>query len=239
MIDDIKEQLILGLPIETKLGKCKPLKVRDYPSTNSDLQYISLTKNHIINKFSEAYKDGSQDSFINELYNYSLLEIVCSVPEIFQSYLRIFDRMFEEHAFQQITEDNFSFYRELILTMNCIKEEEINPNPEIQRAIERSKRVKAQESGNIDLGDIVSSVVAGSGITYDMILDFTVYQLYMTFHRIGQYQNYNTSTLFATVAGDKVKIDSWNKHIDLFANEKHAISQSDFKKNFGNTFSNS
>jgi hypothetical protein len=41
---DIKEFYILGLPIETEIGKCHFLKVKEYPDYFMDLQIVSMTK---------------------------------------------------------------------------------------------------------------------------------------------------------------------------------------------------
>src|SRR5699024_5262698 len=92
--------------------------------------------------------------------------------------------------------------------------------------IERSKRMK---DNGTDFATIVTSVAAIGGKSYEQINDMTVYQLYMEFQRLAQKISYDTSILFATVA-EKVKIDGWNKEIDMFEEEKHALSRSEFSK---------
>lgn len=234
---DIKEFYILGLPIETELGNCEFLRVKEYPDYFMDLQVVSLTKNHIISKYSDLNKDGSLNEFIEELHKVDLFEIVIGIPEIRQSYEKLFSKVFNDNeVIQKLNPKNFSYYRNLVMTMSCIKEEVVNPNPEIQRAIERSRRVKSQDGEKIEFSDIVTSVVGHNGLTYGDINDFSIYQLYMTYYRIAQFKNYDTSTLFATVSADKVKIDSWSKHINLFEDEKHFISEQEFKKNTGSVF---
>lgn len=234
---DIKEFYILGLPIETDIGKCHFLKVKEYPDYFMDLQIVALTKQHIYQKYYDLNKDGSLDEFLERLKEVDLFEIASSIPQISESYEKIFIKAFNDiKIMNEINENNFSYFRSLVLKMNGIKEEEINPNPEIQRAIERSKRVKSLDSEKLEFADIVTSVVGHNGLTYDDINEFTIFQLYMTYYRIAQFKNYDTSTLFATVAADKVKIDSWSKHINLFEDEKHFISESEFKKSTGSVF---
>jgi hypothetical protein len=233
---DIKEFYILGLPINTDIGECQFIKVKEYPDCFMDLQVVSLTKLHLINKYSEINKDGSLNEFIEEMKKYDLFDLVFTIRELQESYIRLFSKVFNnDKSILKITKDNFAYYRKLIMEMNCMKEDVINPNPEIQRAIERSKRVKANESEKLEFHDIVSSVVAHSGLTYQEINEFTIYELYMTYYRIAQIKNYDTSTLFATVS-DKVKVDSWSKHIDMFADEKHFVSQDKFAKTTGSLF---
>jgi len=233
---NIKEFYILGLPIETEIGECHFLKVKEYPDYFMDLQVMSLTKDHLINKYSEINKDGTLTEFIKEISKRELFELAVSIPELQESYFRLFTKVFGNEEFiSEITAENFNFYRKLIMDMNFVKEEKINPNPEIQRAIERSKRVKAADSEPMEFVDVVSSVAVGSGLSFQHLNDYTIFQLYMTFYRIAQIKNFETTTLFSTVS-DKVKIDNWSKHIDLYAEEKHFISQDEFKKDTGSLF---
>lgn len=235
---DIKEFYILGLPIETDLGYCHFLKVKEYPNYFMDLQILGLTKNHIISKYNEMNKDRSLDEFIEELHKASLFEIAVGIPEIKQSYISLLSKVLKnDYAADGLNEENFYYIRSLIMTMNCLKEEKVNPNPEIQKALERSKRVKAREGEKLEFADIVTSVVGHKGLTYDDIHNYSIYQLYMTYYRIAQFKNYDTTTLFATVAADKVQIDSWSKHINLFEEEKHVISHDEFKKTTGSVVS--
>jgi hypothetical protein len=148
-------------------------------------------------------------------------------------FLKVFDN---EEALYKINNQNFDYYRKLIMDMNCVKEEVINPNPEIQRFIEKSKRVKQQESEPLTFADIVSSVVGYNGLSYRDINEMTVYQLYMTFHRIAQIKGYDTAVLFKTVQEkfkDNIKVENWCKHINLLEEEKHAIEYNTFKQTTG------
>ena len=229
------EFFILGNPIETEIGNAQFIKVKDYPDIYSDLNILSASKFHFLHNFlSSNQANNEQKEWIERA---SLYEIVSSVPDISYSYYRVFAKVFDvDNAIERVNSENFNYYRALIMKMNCMKEEKINPNPEIQRAIERSKRVKAQEGGKLTFTDIVTSIVGYNGLTYESINDFTIYQLYQTFHRIGQIKNYDTSTLFATVSSEKINIESWNKHIDLYEEESHFVSEQQFKKNTGSVF---
>lgn len=231
----MKEFYILGLPIETELGLVRFLKVREYPEYFGDLRIMSLNKNSLIYSYSQMNKTGSFIRLIEEIKKCnSLLEIVASIPELSIAYSRIFSKVFIEET-PNLTEENFEYYRKLVLQMNCVKEEIVNPNPEIQKAIERSKRVKSQESEPIQFADIVTSVAAFSALSYEKINELTLYQLYMTFYRIGHFKNYDTTALFATVT-DKVKIENWSKSIDLFEEEKHAMTKDEVSKKSNQLF---
>jgi len=236
-MQDIKEFYILGEPIETEIGKFEFLKVKEYPNYFIDLQTVSLSKDKIIIKYGEINKSGDLDEFLNELKQCSLYEIVTQIPELNQSYSNLMLKLLNnEDGIKLVNSENFDYVRNLVMEMNFQKEEKVNPNLEIQRAIERSRRVKSQDSENLEFVDIVSSMVGFNGLSYKDINEFTIYQLYMTYYRIAQIKNYDTSTLFATVSPDKIKIDSWSKHINPFEDEKHFVSQDEFKKGTGSVF---
>jgi hypothetical protein len=234
---DIKEFYILGLPIDTDIGQCEFIKVKEYPDYFADLQIMSLNKLHIIYKYHEINKNHEFDDVIKELEKLTLFEIVTGIPEIQMAYYRVFLKVFgNEEALYKINNQNFDYYRKLIMDMNCVKEEVINPNPEIQRFIEKSKRVKQQDSEPLTFADIVSSVVGYNGLSYQDINEMTVYQLYMTFHRIAQIKGYDTAVLFKTVQEkfkENIKVENWCKHINLLEEEKHAIEYNTFKQTTG------
>lgn len=227
-IADLEEFYILGLPIETIIGDCHHLLVRDYPILQSDLKIFSLTKQHFLNALS---KENNDKEMLKEVEKMELVQIVLSFEDIRESYERVFDYFFQKkNALAEVGDVNqFNYLRGLILRLSCIQEEKINPNPEIQEAIERSRRIKAQESGKLEFSDIITSVSAYTGKNYREISEMTLYQLYMEFYRVVQLINYQTSTLFATVA-EKVEIDDWKKHIKMFEEEKHYITQGQFNK---------
>lgn len=223
-IEDMDEFYILGIPIRTNIGDCHFVKVKDYPNVFADLQIVQLTRQHFINQFMSA-QDISVQDIANELSSVSLMDVVIEFPEVTEAYKKVFSYFFkDDEAFFKIeSEEQFNYLRSLILKLGCITEEYVNPNPEIQEALERSRKLKSKKQGKLAFSDVVSSVSVIKGINYRDILEMTMFQLYMDFHRIAQDKSYQASTLFATVA-DKVEIEGWNKHIDLFEEEEEGIS---------------
>lgn len=231
---NLRDFYILGMPIETEIGDCHFIKVKEYPDLFLDLQVLSLTKNHLISKYTELNqkeKNPILDSLIEEMGKADLYTIANWIPDLQGAYIRVFSKVFNnEEILLSINEDNFNAIRKLIMDMNWIKEEKVNPNPEIQKAIERSKRVKSSDGDALEFSDVVSSVVGYNGLSYQDINEFTVYQLYMTFYRIAHIKNYDTSTLFATVASEAVKITNWSKHIDLNEEDNHSITKEELSQ---------
>lgn len=234
---DIPEFYILGLPIETEIGLVDFIKVKEYPDYYQELYLFSMSKEELIYRLNEVNKNGSLNELIELIKPLSLFQISTILPDLTNAYYKIFTRVFNsEDSLSKINESNFDYYRKLIMRMNVLKEEKINPNPEIQRAIERSKRLKNAEGDRITFADIVSSVVGYNGLSYKDINEFTLYQLYMTYYRIANIKNYDTSTLFATVSAEKINIESWSKHIDLFEEEQHAFTAEQFDKKVKSVF---
>lgn len=245
---EIPNEYILGLPIETSAGTLSQIRVYEYNKYFPDLSLMAMEKTYIIYSYASANKNGELDELVDELTNLTMYEIVKGLPDFKEAYDRLFVRCLGEESLSLISADNFNEIRSRILDSNCISTEEAmisldksDPknylNFEIQKAVERSKRVKNQ--GNDDAAqfdDIVSSIVVFSGIDYSVIANWTLYQMYMAFSRISQFKNYDTTTLFATVSGE-VNIENWSKHINLFAKENHALDKNNFDKNYGGVFS--
>lgn len=230
----LKEFYFLGTPVETEIGQVEFIKVKEYPTYIYDLQIFSMSKNEIYYNYNKLNKNGELNDFLKKIKKMSLYDIVLNVNEVKKAYLNVFLRVFsDESILEKINKDNFYNYRKLIMEMNCVKEKYFSSNPVIQRAIERSERLKSQESGKLEFSDIASTIVAFSGKSYEDLIDMTIYQFFLTFYRICQIKDYDTSTLFATVAGDKVQIESFFKHIDMFEEEKHGFTRQEFSKVVG------
>lgn len=236
-MENLRGFYVFGQPVQTEIGLIDFIKVGDYPVLFGDLQMVSMSKLEIIYRYNESNDKGQFDDLLKELKDLSLYDIVTTIPNFKFSYQNILSYVCkDESSADKIDEGNFEEIRRTILDMNNIKEESINPNPEIQRVRERSKRVKAQDSEKLTLEDIFTSLVVQLGKDFKDIQDWTVYQFYAAYHRLGQFKQFETTSLFATVS-EKVKVERWNKHIDMFEEEDHFISESQFGKQVGSVFS--
>jgi hypothetical protein len=228
---DIKEFYILGLPIETEIGVANFIKVKEYPDYSHHLAIMSLTKLHIMNDCSKQ-----PQKVIEELKKMTLFELITSISDLNKIYSELFTKVFDtKECLKKINQDNFDYYRNLIMVMNCAKEDVINPNPEIQKWIEKSKRFK-QSQNSLSFSDIVSSIVGHNGLSYSDINEMTIYQMMTTFRRICKIKNYDTSTLYSTVSTKEIKIEQWFDHIDLFEDESYGISRETFNHKTSSLF---
>lgn len=239
-LDYDKNLFIFGEEVGTKFGVIRFLTYREFLSHTSEISLISQNSLHIYyNLKNQLGKQASKESLeaLSHLKEADLLEIVLSTNQLLNAYLKIFQLVFdrnEDMQFEQLfhSRESFYFIRNLVMDMNVITEEKVSPNEEIQKAIERSRRFKQQDSQEQTFVDIVTSIVASTSNSFEDVCRMNVFQVYAVYARVGAIYNYQTSTLFATVA-EKVNIESWNKHIDLFKSEDDVISKDDFDKKFG------
>lgn len=231
---DIKDFYILGLPIDTEIGQCNFIKVKEYPDIAMLLNHLLITKQHIINIYLEY---PEKKNILEHIKNISLYQIIKESIDVLPVYKYVFDFLFRDtNVFDRVTEETFDYYRYLILGMNGLKEEIINPNPEIQKWIEKSIRYKASLQDPLYFEDQVSSVVGFNGITYDDVNEMTLYQLAVTFQRIARIKNYDTTMLFKTVSTEKMDVEQWFGHIDLLKEESHGIAKEEFDKKSNGLF---
>lgn len=244
---DDKDYYIFGLPVKTEFGEARFLTYLEYLQNLAELSSMSQNVLHIYYQYKNHYDsmkiDDETKQQIEEslevLKKESLYNIVTGKEDLEDDYRKIFKLVIEnDEVINMIfsNEELFMSFRKLVLDMNMMTESLVSPNPEIQKGIERSRRVKqAANKDKQSFSDIVSSIVVGAGILPQHVAHMTVLQVYSTYYRISRFQNYTTSTLFATVA-EKVEIESWSAHIDLWEKEKDGMDKSEFDKKFGNIF---
>lgn len=238
-LDYDKNLFIFGETIQTKLGILRFLTYREYLMLMPELSLISQNTLHIYYQYKQqiATDDTGVIEALEALKETELLEIVLSTQSMLNAYLKVFRLVFDvneefmlEDVFSSVM--NFNFIRKLVMDMNVLTEEKVSPNEEIQKALERSRRVKQNNSEEQSFVDIVTSIVASTNNSFENVCNMTVFQVYAIYARIGAIFNYQATTLFATVA-EKVSIESWNKHIDLFSSEDDRLSRDEFNSKFG------
>lgn len=221
-----KELYILGQPIETEIGKLHFVKVKDYPKLLRYVPYLDVEKLDILKAVAKIDRGIAQS--IKDVPFLTLIKELREVFEIYDMYEEMFLFLFKEDTFDKIqNEEELDYYKKLIRKMNSLPYEEKNPNPEIQYFIDLKKQLEKQKSnGGLTFEAIYTSVWTMLGQCPD---DMTIYQMYALFSRIGQFKNYDTTTLYNTASG-QVKIDPWYKHIDLMEEEKKTTLE-EFSRN--------
>jgi len=235
-----KDLFITGKPILTPYGNVRFLTYYEYISQISNLSTISMNVLHIYYMY-KKHADESRDKkfiqLVEGIKEESLYNLVKENEMFKKSYLEVFRLLFESESIPDAIfeeEKAFDECREIIMQMNMLKEEEVSSNPEIQMFINNGNSARGTGEKQ-SFTDLISSVVVGSFKSYEEVCNMTVLQVYATYYRIGQMKNYDTTVLYSTVA-EKVNIEDWNKHIDLFEDKKSGIDKKSFAKTYGNLF---
>jgi len=235
-----RDDFILGDSIETPYGNVRFLKYTEYIRLLPELSLISMNSLHFYWQFKKSY--DSTDSDIQEFLELTkkapLYEIIVNRDDLAAIYLKIFKIVLDSHdRLEEIfkSEDLFMGMRKLIMDMNFLSEGLVSEEEEIQEYYDTRKKMQQKEAGKQSVSDVVSSIVAGTSNSFEDVRNMTVIQVYTIYYRLGAFKTFDAQTLFATVS-EKVKIESWNKHIDLFAKEEVGIGFEEFNKQYGGLF---
>lgn len=237
-----RDHFIFGESIETNIGTVRFLTYKEFLLNQSELSLIGMNILHIFYHFKNQLPKNAKNELLEleKLKEVSLWEFIMNSDQFHQVYRHVFDLLVDfkdgmnvDNIFE--TKELFDAMRQLVMDMNVIVEEEVSPNEEIQRGIERSRRVKQDGSEKQSFVDIITSIVAQTSNDFEKVNSMNVIQIYSLYARLNAIFNYQTSTLFATVA-EKVNIELWNKHIDLFERKSDTISKTDFENSFGGLF---
>lgn len=218
-MDNIRDFYILGLPIDTEIGKLYPTLMKDYPELMNYVGILTFDKDDlikglevIINQTKElqpildyANAVGLFDfiiSFKDDEYESSFLR------QPYEQYKKLFEFCFKEDVFDKVkSNDELIYYTNLIKEVNDIKYEKPNPNPEIAKFDMLKKKLQEAKGETITFEAMYTSVLLSSGVHPN---EMTIYQFNKAFDRIGHFKNYETTTLFKTVdASGKLEIHPW------------------------------
>jgi len=115
-----------------------------------------------------------------------------------------------------ITIANYDEVRKTIMEQNLIHEPKVYKDPLVQEWANKVLQARQKKQGKTTLEDMITTVKAYQGITYEHIAKQTVYQLYADFYRICKIMNFEQSSLFATVSSKEISIEYFAQSIDLF-----------------------
>lgn len=226
-----KELWFLENPIETKIGICRFIKVREYEKLLILSSILQAEKSSAI----QFIKDNNKltkgiDKIIESLNLTPFIDIIKNIKELglYDGYSNLFNFCFEDKgSFDLIeTDDELSFYIKLIKEMNHIEFEKPSPNPELEY-FNKLERIAKERKGEIIT---FKSLVMNVGLYKENVLDITIYSLHEYFNTIVNNKNYHTGTLFKTVSTEKMQITPWYadltiKKTELDESDKQFIGQ--------------
>lgn len=218
-MDNMKEFYILGLPIETGIGKLHPTYMRDYPKLVRHMGTLLLDKSDLVRGLEVIARQSKElQPLLDYANSVDLFEFTISFKDDrykgsylyqpYEQYKKLFEFCFKEDVFDKVqSNEELKQYIELIKDFNDVKYEKPNPNPEIAKFDELKRKLQEAKGETITFEAMYTSVLLSSGIHPN---DMTIYQFNKAFDRIGHFKNYETTTLFKTVdASGKLEIHLW------------------------------
>lgn len=183
--NDFMQLFGTGQPVKTPIGDCHFIKIKEYVDFSSDLQLMADHKDKIAESMRQVLKDKLDAQDIEEMVSgRNLFQLILMHPLYLDAYQSIFIKVFNDKEIMlKVSNENFMELRSLVLKMHLINEDKKSPNSEIEELNQISKELKSSDDG-ADLSDMISAVVATTGIDYSAINEWSLYQLYLTYHRI-------------------------------------------------------
>lgn len=245
---DKKHQYILEKRIRTDIGYFYPVKVGDRDEFEEFGGVASLDRIALINYFKGLIVETDQfQPFLDIVEELDMFHFIrfCGMPEYEGSFLSALNKQYVELikfctkcnndiVFELIeTDDEFQEYISLIREMNGIPYEATSPNPEVERRNKLARKLESLRNENIDFESMFTSVCIGLKKLPSEVNEISLYAFYKLFGRVGQFKNYDTSILFATVSAE-AKIDPWYKS-DVTSKKESYITEEQLNnaKNLG------
>lgn len=221
-----RSKFITKKPVEVEYATFRFLTFEEYIDCQESLSIISLSTLNIYYNYRKVIPKPTEDEevFLKTLKDTPLRHIILSDELFFNNYLEIIKLVAEfkegydiEYLFEN--DEIFMEMRKIIMDMNLAREEKAFRNEELQEGMERGKKMNRGNEESQTAEDIITCIVSSTSNSFDDVLSMSIYQAYAIYARVNSIMNYKTSTLFATVSNE-VKVDLWNKHINLLADEK-------------------
>ena len=237
-LEDLRTYFISGLPMKTKWGILKPLKVKDYVIERHKVSILSSESWQIKKIIKSEIKGQEKFNHINtQLDEMSYLSCIQSnvygLRKLYDDLFQLFILDYEENKtiYKITNQDEFDSLRKLILDYNAVPYKKRSQNSEIEKFNLMKDWMDRKKNGTIDFDSIYTSLIKECGLKPHDINDLTLLQFFRTFKRIEMFKNFDTTTLFKTVdSKDKIQIINWYQSVyDELDNEKVYSSLDELK----------
>lgn len=122
-----------------------------------------------------------------------------------------------------LSDEDFDFYRTLLLTLHGQTEPKAHLNPKLQRFEDMKNQIKP--SGDTpNLPTMISSCAVYMGLTYEEITKWNSLQLQHSFQRIALFLQNSATTLYGTVTSE-VELVNWAENITVEKEKEKTLDQ--------------
>ncbi|TBL76391.1 hypothetical protein EYB31_19765 [Paenibacillus thalictri] len=201
-------------------GDVYPIKLKDYDSFLECNQILYFSKAHFGEHFqSFALLDLLMYAIPDDelaVTMVKLLSLVFRKEVIFQSqeneyYFRIDEKGRVDHS-------NYEQVRMVIMQQNLMFEQKIFKNKLAQEWAGKVLEAKSKGGVKITLEDMITTVSALTGKTYEQLAEQSIYQLSADFKRIVKDKDYHTNIAQICAGASGVTIRHFAEQIDMFEN---------------------
>jgi len=235
-----KEDWIIGLPLKTKYGYIRQIKIKEKSRTSSEVEFLKLESWQVTSKILSHLKGSVIEDDTKKVFENSSF-MVCvknNFQKLRDTYKKVLDTFFidgfDEDLFFTMSQSEFDDLRILILDLNSVSYRIANPNKEIDK-FDRIKQKIAERQGRIITFDTMFSTLMtkeGGGHLPEEILGFTMRQFVQAFKRVEFIKRNEATTLFKTVdTNNQIEIVDWFKSTEeVEEKQKTYKSIDDIKK---------
>lgn len=218
-MDEIRN--ILGQPKHIEgVGYVYPVKLSDYGDFMEVARLITVTKE----RFPPELRD-----------EYSLFELVTSLSlhadesvSLLKLVKMVTDKEFKvidgesvslnAEDGSSIDNSNFEEFRKVVMDQNLLYEEKVFKNPMVKKWADKVLETRQRDAIDMSMEDIISVVHVGTGVPYDTILNYTIYQLRHTFQRVVKIKDWERSIKLLCAGAEGIKEEPYTEKIEMAKN---------------------
>lgn len=222
------------------IGNVYPIKLKDYDEFQECCNLLYISKNN----FAECDIPLLGLIFLGvDQLNIKIEDLIKSFEKLFSLVLREevklnqnedifwFEVIDDKEIKRQINFFNYDLIRSIIMKQNLMFEPKVYKNKLVQEWANKVLESRAKNSVKITIEDFITTVKNFDGLTYDQMMEQTIYQTYADFYRIGKMKKFDQSSLFATVSTEKMTIEHFAQSINMFENPYDSLFVSSNKLN--------
>ncbi|CAH0118523.1 hypothetical protein PAE9249_01012 [Paenibacillus sp. CECT 9249] len=217
---------ILGQPEYVDgAGPIYPVKLKHYDEFRQCSSVLYYSKLHFNEQFQtfpllDLLIFGLRDEQVTDM----LKRLFCLVLRKNVEYIELGDKYaFLTDDGNAVRRDNYDEIRKIVMRQNLLFEQKIYRNELTQAWANKVLQAKAKQGVNITLEDMVTTVSAITGKSYDQLAEQTIYQLHADFKRIAKDKDYQTSIAMMCAGADQINVRHFAEQIDLFENPYDAL----------------
>lgn len=113
---------------------------------------------------------------------------------------------------------NYNDFRKLVMKQNLIYEKKIYKDKLVQEWADRVLEARRKSSIKMSIEDMITTVHAYTGISFNELSEYTLYQLNSVFNRITKIKNYDVGISMKCAGAEKVQIEHFAEELNLFKN---------------------